>query len=74
MSYFVYIIRSARDGSYYVGATQDIEERLIRHNQAGRSIRRTEVLGRLYIRRNIQKEAMLLSVRMLSRTAKAVIT
>jgi len=42
--------------------------------KAGRSTRRKEVLGRLYIRRNIQKEAMLLSVRMLSRTAKAVIT
>jgi putative endonuclease len=36
MSYLVYIIRSDRDGSYYVGTTQDIEERLIRHNQ-GRS-------------------------------------
>ena len=36
MSYLVYIIRSDRDGSYYVGSTQDIEERLIRHNQ-GRS-------------------------------------
>jgi putative endonuclease len=36
MSYFVYILRSQKDGSYYVGSTQDIEERLLRHNQ-GRS-------------------------------------
>jgi len=36
MVYFVYIIKSQKDGSYYVGSTQDIEERLIRHNQ-GRS-------------------------------------
>ena len=42
--------------------------------KAGRSIRRTEVPGRLYILRNIQKEVMRLSVRMLSRIAKAVIT
>jgi putative endonuclease len=36
MSYYVYIIKSGRDGSYYVGSTQDVEERLERHNQ-GRS-------------------------------------
>jgi len=36
MTYFVYIIQSARDSSYYIGSTQDLEERLSRHNQ-GRS-------------------------------------
>ncbi len=36
MSYYVYIIQSAVDDSYYVGSTQDIEARLLRHNQ-GRS-------------------------------------
>jgi len=36
MSYYVYIIRSHKDGRYYVGSTQDIEARLARHNQ-GRS-------------------------------------
>ena len=36
MSYYVYIIRSDKDGSYYVGSTQDIGARLARHNQ-GRS-------------------------------------
>jgi len=36
MSYFVYIIQSEKDGSYYIGSTQDITERLERHNQ-GRS-------------------------------------
>jgi putative endonuclease len=36
MSYFVYIIQSQRDGSYYVGSTQGVFERLERHNQ-GRS-------------------------------------
>jgi len=36
MKYFVYIIESIKDGSYYVGSTQDLSERIERHNQ-GRS-------------------------------------
>jgi len=36
MPYIVYILRSLTDGSYYVGSTQDLDERINRHNQ-GRS-------------------------------------
>ena len=36
MPYFVYIIQSLKDGSFYVGSTRDLDERLERHNQ-GRS-------------------------------------
>ena len=36
MGHFVYIIESLKDGTYYVGSTQDIGKRLERHNQ-GRS-------------------------------------
>jgi putative endonuclease len=36
MEYFVYIIQSQIDGSFYIGHTRDLEERLQRHNQ-GRS-------------------------------------
>ena len=36
MVYSVYIIQSQKDGSYYIGFTRDLEERLDRHNQ-GRS-------------------------------------
>ena len=36
MAYFVYILQSAKDGTYYVGSTQDLSERIERHNQ-GRS-------------------------------------
>jgi len=36
MGYFVYILKSLKDGSYYVGSTQDLTSRLERHNQ-GRS-------------------------------------
>ena len=36
MSYFVYILQSLKDGSYYIGSTRDLDERIQRHNQ-GRS-------------------------------------
>ncbi len=35
--YFVYLIESLKNGQYYVGQTQDLEERIKRHNQ-GRNI------------------------------------
>jgi len=36
MPYFVYILKSLKDESYYVGSTQDLKSRLERHNR-GRS-------------------------------------
>jgi len=36
MSYFVYILQSGKDGSYYTASIQDLPARLERHNQ-GRS-------------------------------------
>ncbi|MBW2605142.1 MAG: GIY-YIG nuclease family protein [Deltaproteobacteria bacterium] len=36
MSFFVYIIESLKDGTHYVGSTQNLTDRLERHNQ-GRS-------------------------------------
>ena len=36
MKYFVYIIESLKDGSFYVGSTQDLSKRMERHNR-GRS-------------------------------------
>ena len=37
MPYSVYIIQSEKDGSYYVGSTGNLEDRIKRHNQ-GRSL------------------------------------
>jgi putative endonuclease len=37
MAYFVYILQSEQDGSYYIGHTADLKERIQRHNQ-GRSL------------------------------------
>jgi len=34
--YFVYILQSEKDGSFYTGQTADVEDRLRRHNE-GRS-------------------------------------
>jgi len=42
MAYFVYIIESVKDGTYYIGSTQDIEERLQRHNQGRSKYTRTK--------------------------------
>jgi putative endonuclease len=36
MPYFVYILQSEKNKSYYVGSTQNLSERIERHNQ-GRS-------------------------------------
>jgi putative endonuclease len=35
MPVFVYILRSLKDGSYYVGTTQDVDSRVEHHNQVG---------------------------------------
>jgi putative endonuclease len=35
-AYFVYVLKSLKDGRYYVGTAKDLPERLQRHNQ-GRS-------------------------------------
>lgn len=32
MFYYVYILKSLKDGSYYVGQTQDLNSRLVKHN------------------------------------------
>jgi putative endonuclease len=32
MKYFVYILRSKKDGSFYVGQTNNLADRLLRHN------------------------------------------
>jgi putative endonuclease len=30
--YFAYILRSQKNGRYYIGSTEDVEKRLVRHN------------------------------------------
>jgi len=33
MAYYVYILKSFKDGTCYVGSTQDLESRIKRYNQ-----------------------------------------
>jgi len=35
MPVFVYILRSLKDGTYYVGSAQDVDSRIKHHNQVG---------------------------------------
>jgi len=35
MPYYVYILQSELDGTYYVGSTSDLGMRVARHNQGG---------------------------------------
>ncbi len=47
MTYFMYILQSENDGSYYVGHTSDLEGRLKRHNEGRSSYTRTKVPWKL---------------------------
>jgi putative endonuclease len=42
MSYYLYILESLEDGSYYVGSTQDLPSRIERHNQGRVKYTRTK--------------------------------
>ena len=35
MAYYVYILQSELDGTYYLGSTANLEVRVARHNQGG---------------------------------------
>ncbi len=43
MKYWVYILQSEKDGSYYIGHTSDLEERLKRHNERRSRYTRSKV-------------------------------
>jgi putative endonuclease len=47
MAYFVYILQSEKDGSYYIGHTADLKERIQRHNQGRSSYTKTKAPWRL---------------------------
>ncbi len=47
MSYYFYVIRSNSDGSYYKGQTEDLKDRLERHNQGRSSFTRNKAPWKL---------------------------
>lgn len=42
MSYYVYIIQSQKDNSFYIGYSQDPEKRLIKHNNSSKGYSSTK--------------------------------
>lgn len=47
--YFVYILKSKKDKSLYVGYTNNIEHRLEEHNKGAVNYTKDSLLGKLYI-------------------------
>ncbi len=47
MAYYVYIIQSEKDGSYYIGQTSDLKERLKPHNERRSAYTRSKVPWKL---------------------------
>ena len=42
MPFYVYILQSLKDGSYYIGSTNNLEDRIERHNQGRSQYTRTK--------------------------------
>ena len=42
MAYYLYIIQSDKDGSFYIGTTQNLDARILRHNQGRSKYTRTK--------------------------------
>jgi putative endonuclease len=45
--YFVYLLQSLKDKTYYIGQTVDLENRLIRHNRGGVSATKNKMPWKL---------------------------
>jgi putative endonuclease len=50
MAYYVYILHSEKDGSYYIGHTADLDERIQRHNLGKSSYTKAKVPWKLVYR------------------------
>lgn len=49
MSYYVYILKSLKDGKYYIGCTSDVEARLQFHNSGLQWSTKSQVLVELVL-------------------------
>jgi putative endonuclease len=60
MNYFVYILQSEWDGSYYIGYTNNLEERINRHNRGRSQYTKTKIPWKLIYHEvfNSKSEAM----------------
>ncbi len=68
MAYFVYIIQSEKDGTYYKGATSDPAHRLIQHNEGFSTFTSSRIPWKLvYVEELNSKREMLIRERKLKR-------
>ena len=52
MPYFVYVLRSKRDGQYYIGSAENVTRRLSQHNRGKtRSLKHRRPLELVYVER-----------------------
>ncbi|MBO3696989.1 GIY-YIG nuclease family protein [Roseivirga sp. E12] len=42
MKYYIYILKSEKDGSFYIGYSHNPEERLVKHNNSNRGYTSTK--------------------------------
>jgi putative endonuclease len=57
MKYFIYILQSEKDGTYYIGHTSDLEARLRRHNQGRSAYTRNKAPWRLLYKEVLNSKA-----------------
>ncbi len=48
--YFAYILQSEKDGSYYIGSTSNLDERIKRHNSRGSGFTKNRIPYKLAYR------------------------
>jgi putative endonuclease len=57
MKYFIYILQSEKDGTYYIGHTSDLEARLRRHNQGRSAYTRDRAPWKLLYKEGLNSKA-----------------
>jgi len=62
MPYFVYILKSIKEDTYYVGSTQDLDSRLERHNQGRSKYTKAKRPWQLVYREKCQSRAEAMSL------------
>jgi len=73
--YFVYILKSEKDESYYIGQTSDLNDRLKRHNEGRFGYTKSKIPGKLiYLEEfDTRKEAIKSEKEIKSRKQKSYI-
>jgi putative endonuclease len=57
MKYFIYILQSEKDGTYYIGHTSNLEARIRRHNQGGSAYTKSKAPWKLLYEEDLNSKA-----------------